>query len=132
MNKKSVSQIATDQIFNRNSVKIRYKCILLQLDYNQIQEHIVCGVKDLWKRIVVENMCLAVMKNTFPPDLWPSDSMLSIKNTAALRLSMHHFQTGSSYLPGAIQVLNPPAFHFKCLLMPDSNQYLKAEFRSDK
>lgn len=72
------------------------------------------------------------MKNTYPAARWPSDSMLSIKNTTVLGLSMHHFQTGSSYLPKAIQALKPPPFLFKCFLMPDSNQYLKAEFRNDK
>lgn len=45
---------------------------------------------------------------------------------------MHHFQTDSSCLPRAIQAVRPPPFLFKCALMSDSNQYLKAEFRNDR
>lgn len=77
----------------------------MQLDSKNVQKP---GALDLWKRNFVGNVCLVVMINTYPAVHWPSDSMLSINNTGAVGLSMHHFQTGSSHLPGAIQALNPP------------------------
>lgn len=77
----------------------------MQLDSKNVQE---AGAQDPWKWNFVGNMCLVVMINTYPAVHRPSDSMLSINNTGAVGLSMHHFQTDSSHLPGAIQALNPP------------------------
>lgn len=85
----------------------------------------------MWKCKFVANICLVVMKNTCPTAHWSSDSMESINNTTALQLSMQ-LRTGSSYLPGAIQALGPPPFLFKCFQVPDSDQYLKSEFRNDE
>lgn len=71
-------------------------------------------------------------KNAQPAACGPNDSMLAINNTTAPELCMHHFKTGSSWLPEAIQAVRPPPFLFNCALILDSNQYLKAEFRNDK
>lgn len=57
---------------------------------------------------------------------WPNDSVLAINNSSAVACAC------PSKRLAAIQTVRTPPFLFKCSLMLDSNQYLKAEFRTDK